>query len=206
MSILSPAGGLENETLTVVCEKKIKVRYLALVSVSMTAAMKFQISQSFELFFRFLKIFFWKGDGRLSVRIGFALGVKIGPLSRTIFSHVSWISIYFLKGVPEFGHVFGFIFWSHRRTWFWIWVCPKKTRFFEKMCIFFRKNGWLGAPWGPKIRFTSGANLSHVLHVSFESCRRVLYRVPGRGRFWSRLQGPEPEQVTVTNSTWQKNR
>ena len=84
--------------------------------------------------------------------------------------------------------------------------CVQKNKIFWKNVFFFWKNGWLGAPWGPKIRFTSGANLSHVLHVSFESCRRVLYRVPGRGRFWSRLQGPEPEQVTVTNSTWQKNR
>ena len=67
------------------------------------------------IFSNFENLFFRKGDGRLSVRIEFALGVKIGPVSRTIFSHIWWIAIYFLKGVPEFGHVFKSIFWPHRR-------------------------------------------------------------------------------------------
>ena len=50
-------------------------------------------------------------------------------------------------------------------------------------------------------KFVRGANLSHVSYVSFESCKGVFYRVRERGHFWSPLQGPEPEQDPVTNST-----
>ena len=48
VSIFSPADELENETLTVVLDKKIKVQCLASVSVPTTAAIKFQISHPFE--------------------------------------------------------------------------------------------------------------------------------------------------------------
>ena len=206
MSILSPAGGLENETLTVVCEKKIKVRYLALVSVSMTAAMKFQISQSFELFFRFLKIFFEKVTDAWVSELGSLSGSKSDPSAGPFLVTFRGFLYTFLKACLNSGTFLGPFFGPTGEPDFGFGCVQKKQDFLKKCAFFFRKNGWLGAPWGPKIRFTSGANLSHVLHVSFESCRRVLYRVPGRGRFWSRLQGPEPEQVTVTNSTWQKNR
>ena len=73
------------------------------------------------------------------------------------------------------------------------------------MCIFFRKNGWLCAPWWPKIKFVRGANLSHVSYVSFESCRGYSIGFRGGVVFGPPLQSREPEQGTVTNSTLQKN-
>ena len=173
----------------------------------MTAAMKFQISQSFDLFFRFLKFFFLEKvtDAWVS-ELGSLSGSKSDPSAGPFLVTFRGFLYTFLKACLNSGTFLGPFFGPTGEPDFGFGCVQKKQDFLKKCAFFFRKNGWLGAPWGPKIRFTSGANLSHVLHVSFESCRRVLYRVPGRGRFWSRLQGPEPEQVTVTNSTWQKNR
>ena len=105
----------------------IRAQCLAPVSVPTTAAMKFQILQSFEWFFWFLKnVFFRKVTGAWVSELSSPLGSNLEPVSGTIFSHICWISIYFLKGVPEFGPGFKFIFWSHRRAWFWTWMCPKE--------------------------------------------------------------------------------
>ena len=167
--------------------------------------MKFQILQSSEWFlFDFQYDFFEKVTDAWVSELSSPLGSKIGPVSRTIFSHIWWIFIYFLKSVPEFGHLFRSIFWTHRRTWFWIWMCPKERVFLKNCAIFFEKNGWLGAPSWPKIGFVSGASLGHVLQVSFWLCWRVFCRARAQDHFQSHFPGREPHCGIAANSMWQK--
>ena len=117
-----------------------------------TAAIQFQISQSFEVFFQFLKFFFRKRDGRVSVRIEYALGVEIGPLSRSRF-----VDFYILSYRRAWTRArLGFIFRFHRRAWFWIWVCPKKQDFFKRYAFSFEKMVDYARPGDQKLSSSGG--------------------------------------------------
>ena len=167
--------------------------------------MKFQILQSSEWFlFDFQYDFFEKVTDAWVSELSSPLGSKIGPVSRTIFSHIWWIFIYFLISVPEFGHLFRSIFWTHQITWFWSWMCPKEGVFLKNCGFFFRKNDWLSAPSWPKIGFVSGASLGHVLQVSFWLCWRVFCRARAQDHFQSHFPGREPHCGIAANSMWQK--
>ena len=100
------------------------------------------------------------------------LSSPLGSKSDPSAGHVSWISIYFLIGVPEVGYVFGFIFWFHRRAWFWIWVCSKKQDFFKKCAFSFEKMVDYARPGDQKLSSSGG-----LIWVTF----RMSVLNPARG-------------------------
>ena len=120
----------------------IRAQCLASVSVPTTAAMKFQILQSFELFFRILKIYFLeKVTGAWVSELSSPLGSKLDPSAGPFLVTFGGLLYTFLKACLNLG-TFLSPFFGPTGDLDFGFGCVQKNEFFEKLCNFFRKK-WL---------------------------------------------------------------
>ena len=79
-----------------------------------------------------------------------------GSKSEPSAGHVSWITIYFLIGVPELGHLFGFIFLVPPESLILDLGVSKKQDFFKKCAFSFEKMVDYARPGDQKLSSSGG--------------------------------------------------